>query len=30
MVPAEFEEKSYEGPLYNQLERGNAELFTPG
>jgi hypothetical protein len=30
MIPAEFEEKSYEGPLYNQLERGNAELFTPG
>ena len=30
MIPAEFEEKSYEGPLYNQLERGNPELFTPG
>ncbi len=30
MIPAEFEEKSYEGPLYNQLERGNSELFTPG
>lgn len=30
MVRAEFEEKSYEAPLYNQLERGNAELFTPG
>jgi len=30
MVQAEFEEKSYEGPLYNQLERGNGDLFTPG
>ena len=30
MIPAEFEEKSYEAPLYNQLERGNADLFTPG
>ena len=30
MVTAEFEEKSYEGPLYNQLERANALLFTPG
>lgn len=30
MIPAEFEEKSYEGPLYNQLERGNPDLFTPG
>lgn len=30
MIPAEFEEKSYEGPLYNQLERRNADLFTPG
>jgi len=30
MVQAEFEEKSYEGPLYNQLERGNSDLFTPG
>jgi len=27
---ADFEEKSYEGPLYNQLERGNQFLFTPG
>jgi hypothetical protein len=27
---AEFEEKSYEGPLYNQLERGNPVTFTPG
>jgi hypothetical protein len=27
---AEFEEKSYEGPLYNQLERGRLEIFTPG
>jgi hypothetical protein len=30
VISAEFEEKSYEGPLYNQLERGNPELFTPG
>lgn len=30
LVPAEFEEKSYEAPLYNQLERANADLFTPG
>jgi hypothetical protein len=30
VIPSEFEEKSYEGPLYNQLERGNNELFTPG
>jgi hypothetical protein len=30
VVTAEFEEKSYEGPLYNQLERANADLFTPG
>jgi len=30
VIPAEFEEKSYEAPLYNQLERGNNELFVPG
>jgi len=30
VIQAEFEEKSYEGPLYNQLERANADLFTPG
>ena len=30
MIPAEFEEKSYEAPLYNQLERGNTDIFTPG
>jgi hypothetical protein len=30
MITAEFEEKSYEGPLYNQLERGNPTIFTPG
>lgn len=30
MIWAEFEEKSYEGPLYNQLERGQRDLFTPG
>jgi hypothetical protein len=27
---AEFEEKEYEGPLYNQLERGHAHLWSPG
>jgi len=30
MIPAEFEERSYEAPLYNQLERGYREIFTPG
>ena len=30
MTPAEFEEKSYEAPLYNQLERGQRDVFTPG
>jgi hypothetical protein len=30
VITAEFEEKAYEGPLYNQLERGNNLLFTPG
>jgi hypothetical protein len=30
MIPAEFEERSYEAPLYNQLERGQADIFTPG
>jgi hypothetical protein len=30
MKPAEFEEKAYEAPLYNQLERGEPLLFTPG
>jgi len=30
VITAEFEEKSYEAPLYNQLERGNADIFTPG
>lgn len=30
MKPAEFEEKEYEGPLYNQLERGNRLLWPPG
>ena len=29
-MKCEFEEKSYEGPLYNQLERKNALIFTPG
>lgn len=30
VIPAEFEEKTYEGPLYNQLERGQRYLYTPG
>lgn len=30
MGKCEFEEKSYEGPLYNQLERGQRNIFTPG
>jgi hypothetical protein len=30
MKVSEFEERSYEAPLYNQLERGNEFIFTPG
>lgn len=30
MTQAEFEERSYEAPLYNQLERGNSIIYTPG
>jgi hypothetical protein len=30
VIPAEFEEAAYEAPLYNQLERGMTQLFTPG
>jgi hypothetical protein len=30
VIPAEFEEKSYEAPLYNQLERSQNQLFVPG
>jgi hypothetical protein len=30
VIPAEFEERSYEAPLYNQLERGNQYVYTPG
>jgi hypothetical protein len=30
VIPAEFEEQAYEAPLYNQLERGNPYVFTPG
>lgn len=30
MEPAEFEEKEYEGPLYNQLLFGNHRISTPG
>jgi hypothetical protein len=29
-IAAEFEERSYEAPLYNQLERGHKDIFTPG
>jgi hypothetical protein len=28
--PAEFEERAYEAPLYNQLERGERNVFSPG
>lgn len=30
MELAEFEEKEFEKPLYNQLENGNNEVWTPG
>ena len=30
MIPAEFEEKTYEWPLYNQLERAQPFVYTPG
>lgn len=30
MEPAEFEEREYEAPLYNQLERGNRRVWAPG
>lgn len=30
MRPAEFEEREFETPLYNQLERGNRNLWAPG
>ena len=30
MKPAEFEEKEYEGPLYNQLEAGCPYVWSPG
>lgn len=30
MKPAQFEEKAYEAPLYNQLEHGTRYIFTPG
>ena len=30
MEPAEFEEKEYEGPLYNQLLNGSHRISTPG
>lgn len=30
MIPADFEESEYRGPLYNQLERGNHLVWEPG
>jgi hypothetical protein len=30
MLPADFEESEYRGPLYNQLERGNHLVWEPG
>jgi hypothetical protein len=30
MIPADFEESEYRGPLYNQLERGNNLVWEPG
>jgi hypothetical protein len=30
MKPAEFEEREYEAPLYNQLERGSSLVWSPG
>lgn len=30
MIPADFAEKTYEWPLYNQLERANSFVYTPG
>jgi hypothetical protein len=30
LKPADFEERAYEGPLYNQLERGDRRVWTPG
>ncbi len=30
MDQSEFEERSYEAPLYNQLERANSDIYTPG
>lgn len=30
MKPAEFEEREYEAPLYNQLERGSRFVWAPG
>lgn len=30
MQNADFEERAYEAPLYNQLERGETDVFTPG
>lgn len=30
MIPADFEESEFRGPLYNQLERGNHLVWEPG
>jgi hypothetical protein len=30
MKPSDFEERAYEAPLYNQLERGDRRVWTPG
>jgi hypothetical protein len=30
VIPAEFEEKTYESPLYGQLERANPFVYSPG
>jgi hypothetical protein len=30
MNPADFEEKEYEAPLYQQLERGDPRIWAPG
>ena len=29
MIPAEFAEKTYEWPLYNQLERAHSFVYSP-
>src|SRR4051812_10052329 len=29
-IPSEFEEREFEAPLYNQLENGTAQVWSPG